>query len=74
MANEITAAVVIVEYHGHDASCEIRSWHESYDEADVAAFKVQQEEDPEGESTQVFAVSFSDTPLVLSPAMFGTST
>ncbi len=74
MPNEITAAVVTVEYHGHDASCQVRSWWETLEAADQAAETVQREEDPDGESMQVFAVSFSDTPLVLSPREFGTPT
>lgn len=71
MANEITAAVVVVEYSGHDASASIRSWHATYDEALDAEEKVRAEEDPDGEFMNVMAVTFSDTPLVLSPEMFG---
>lgn len=72
MANEITAAVVVVEYSGHDASASIRSWHETYEQALDAADQVTAEEDPDGEFMNVMAVTFSDTPLVLSPAQFGT--
>lgn len=68
---EITAAVVTVEYGGHDAEASIRSWWPTLEAADEAAEKVQAEEDPDAEYLQVFAVSFSDTPLVLSPAHFG---
>lgn len=69
---EITAAVVVIEWGGHDAHCTIRSFWPNLEAADEAAEQVQREEDPDQESIQVFAVSFSDTPLVLSPAMFGT--
>jgi hypothetical protein len=65
VANEITAAVVTVQYGGHDATAAIRSWWATFEEADKAAEQVQAEEDPDAESLQVFAVSFMDTPLVL---------